>query len=69
MSLSLPFQVLIKLTPMQGSANLLFKVWGHKYFRGLRAGGESSVACFVCVLYSFIVSWECGGMLIQGYVC
>lgn len=24
---------------------------------------------FVCVLYSLIVSWECGGMLIQGYVC
>lgn len=58
MSLSLPFQVLIKLPAMQGSANLLFKVWGRKYFRGLSAGGESSVACFcfICFCLCFILS-------------
>lgn len=53
MGLSLSFQVLVKLTLVQGSANLLFKIWVINSL-GFEGWGESLLHIFlfvfVCVL-------------------
>lgn len=66
MGLSLSFQVLVKLTLVQGSANLLFKIWVINSL-GFEGWGESLLHIFfyLClfVFYSFsLLFWSVEGL-------